>query len=140
MGELHRRLSARVLKVGKSRVWIDPSKLEDVGKAITATDIRKLIKKNVIRAIPAKAHKTRELVKHKKGPGKKKGTKYSIVTRKERWINTVRPLRSMLNELKEDKKIDNKTYRNLRGLVKGGMFRSRAHLKIYLEQHGILKE
>jgi hypothetical protein len=25
-------------------------------------------------------------------------------------------------------------------LVKGGMFRSRSHLKIYLEQHGLLKK
>jgi large subunit ribosomal protein L19e len=46
----------------------------------------------------------------------------------------------MLKELREAGKIDKSTYRKVYKLIKGGMFRSRAHLKLYLEQYGLLKE
>jgi len=140
MSGLHRRLAARVLNVGKSRVWMDPSKAEDIGKAITATDIRKLTKKDIIKALPEKIRMVGKTDKRRKGPGRKKGGRYSKLTRKDRWINTVRPLRRMLKEFKSSSQLDNTTYRKLRNLVKGGMFRSRSHLKIYLEQHGMLKK
>ena len=140
MSRFQKRLAARVLKVGKSRVWMDPKKDKDITKAITAMDIRNLVKKNVIKKLPKKIHKTREHVKKKKDPGRRKGSKYSRITRKEKWMHTVRPLRQMLRVLKERNQIDNRTYRNIRGLVKGGMFRSRSHLRIYLENHGLLNK
>ena len=137
--KVQKRLAAQILKVGESRIWLDPTKREDIEKAITKADIRNLIKKGFIKALPPKVKKVKEKRK-RRGAGSKKGKKYSIVKRKRRWINTIRPLRKMLRELKDSGKIDNPTYRKLRKLVKSGMFRSRAHLKIYLEQHGILKE
>jgi large subunit ribosomal protein L19e len=140
MSTLQKRLASRILKVGESRVWLDPAKREDINKAITAWDIRKLIKQNAIKALPAKVHKPRERKKRKRGPGSRKGKKYARLPRKRRWISTVRPLRRMLKELKNSNQLDNQTYRKLYMLVKGGMFRSRSHLKVYLEQHGLLKK
>lgn len=140
MSGLQRRLASRVLGVGKSRIWMNPAKAEDINKAITAMDIRKLVKKNVIKVLPEKVHGRKKVVKHRKGPGRRKGGMYSSLTRKDRWIKTVRPLRRMLKELKATNQLDNRNYRQLRSLVKGGMFRSRSHLKIYLEQHGLLKK
>jgi large subunit ribosomal protein L19e len=46
----------------------------------------------------------------------------------------------MLKELRDSGQIDNKVYRRLYKLVKGGMFRSRSHLRIYLEQHDLIKK
>lgn len=140
MSSLQKKLASKILKVGESRVWLDPSKQKDIEKAITKWDIRKLIKQGAIKALPEKLHKPRERKKRRRGPGSKKGGKYAIVTRKERWISIVRPLREMLKELKSSKQIDNQTYKKLYKLVKGGMFRSRAHLKTYLEQHDLLKK
>jgi|FaiFalDrversion2_1042247.scaffolds.fasta_scaffold01274_3 large subunit ribosomal protein L19e len=140
MVELQRRLASRVLGVGKSRIWMDPSKVEDIKKAITAADIRRLVKKGIIKVLPEKIKVREKVEKKRKGVGRRKGKKYSIVRRKERWINTVRPLRRMLKELKETNQIDNRTYRYVRKLIKGGMFKSRSHLRIYLEQHGLLKK
>ncbi len=140
MSQLQRRLAARVLKAGKSRIWMDPKKAEDIGKAITATDIRKLVKKNAIKVLPEKVRKTGTTHKKRKGPGRRKGGKQSSLTRKDRWINTVRPLRDMLKELKQGALLSNSDYRKLRGLVKGGVFRSMSHLRIYLEQHDLLKK
>ncbi len=136
MGKLQKKLAAKILKKGKSKIWLDPSKIEDIEKAITKADIRRLIKKGFIKVRKNKVPKLKE----KGGKRVKKGGKYSVVTAKRKWINTIRPIRRMLKELKETGQIDNRTYRKLYLLAKGGTFRSRSHLKIYLEQHGLLKK
>ena len=140
MVSLQKKLAAKVLKVGKYRVWIDPEKKEDVDKAITKWDIRKLIKKGIIKELPEKIHRRSKSVKRKRGYGSRKGKKYSIVPRKRKWISTIRPLRRLLKELKLSGEIDNQTYKRMRLLAKGGVFRSRSHLRTYLEQHNLLKE
>ncbi len=140
MTSLQKRLAAKVLKVGMSKVWLDPAKREDIEKAVTKWDIRKLIKQSAIKALPEKLHMPKVRIKKRKGTGRRKGGKYSIVTRKRRWISTIRPLRELLKELKASSQIDNPTYKKMRLLAKGGMFRSRAHLRLYLEQHHLLKK
>jgi large subunit ribosomal protein L19e len=70
----------------------------------------------------------------------RKGAKYAVISRKERWMSTVRALRKMLKEMKSKDEIDNQTFKKLYRLVKGGMFRSKSHLKIYMEQHGLIKK
>ena len=139
MVSLQKKLAAKVLKVGKYRVWIDPTKKEDVDKAITKWDIRKLVKKGIIKPLPEKMRKSKQN-KRKRGYGSRKGKKYSIVPRKRKWISTIRPLRRLLKELKSSGEIDNQTYKKMRLLAKGGMFRSRSHLRTYLEQHKLLKK
>jgi large subunit ribosomal protein L19e len=136
---LQRKIAAKILKVGENRVWLDPSKTEEIKKAITRADVKKLIEKKIIKALPEKLKRTREK-KRKRGPGSKKGGKYSIIGKKRRWIITIRPLREMLKELRDSGQIDKRTYKKLYLMAKGGMFRSRAHLKIYLEQHDLLKK
>jgi large subunit ribosomal protein L19e len=140
MSSLQKKLAARILKVGESKVWLNPASTKDIEAAITKIDIRRLIKKGMIKALPGKVRRPREKAKRKKGPGRRKGAKGAIVTSKQRWISTVRPLRRMLKELRATEQIDKKTYRRIYLLVKGGMFRSRSHLKIYLEQHDLLKK
>lgn len=143
---LQKRLAAKLLKVGESKIWIDPTRLKDVQSAITRIDIKKLIKQGAIKRLPSKVKMPKEMKKSKRklagkrGPGSKKGSKHARLPKKRRWINTVRPLRRMLKELKASGAIDNRTYRKLYMLVKGGQFRSRSHLRIYLEQRGLLKE
>lgn len=139
MHSIQKRLAASILKVGVSRVWLDPTKREEISKAITKADVRRLIKKGYIKKKPAKK-KSGAKEKKKRGPGSKKGKATARLSKKRRWINTVRPLRRMAKKLKEEGKIDNKTYRKVRRLIKGGMFRSRSHLKFYLQQQGLLKE
>jgi len=140
MASLQKKLAAKILKVGVSRIWLDPSKKKEIEEAITKADVRKLIEKGFIKVLKEKIRKKEEKKRRRRGPGSRKGGKYAIVSKKRRWINTVRPLRRMLKELKESGKIDNTTYRKLRKLVKGGVFRSRSHLLIYLKQRGILEE
>ncbi|MEM5870115.1 MAG: 50S ribosomal protein L19e [Candidatus Aenigmatarchaeota archaeon] len=140
MSNLQKKLAAQILKVGMSRIWLDPSKQKEIESAITKADIRKLIQKGYIKVLPEKVPKPREKKRKRKGPGSRKGAKGAIMPEKRRWISTVRPLRKMLKELRDQGKIDRPTYRMLYRLVKGGMFRSRSHLRIYLEQHDLIKK
>lgn len=84
--------------------------------------------------------KKRKEKRKKRGVGSKKGGKYSIISRKERWVSTVRALRKFLKELKEKNMITQETFKKTYRLVKGGMFRSKSHLKVYLKQRGLIKE
>ena len=136
--KFQKKLAAKILKVGEGRVWLDPSKTKDIRSAITRIDIKKLIKQGAIKRLPPKLKKSK--ISKKKGRGSRKGAKHSIVTKKRKWISMIRPLRKMLKELRESKQIDNITYKKLYMQVKGGMFRSRSHLRIYLEQRGIIKK
>jgi large subunit ribosomal protein L19e len=140
--EFQKRLAAAIMKIGKSRVWISPEKekQKEIKSAITRADVKKFISKGDIKEKPEKIKRPREKKKKRKGPGSRKGSKYARLPRKRRWINTVRPLRRMLKELKDEGKIDNSTYRKLYMLVKGGQFRSRSHMRIYMEQHGMIKK
>lgn len=60
--------------------------------------------------------------------------------KKELWIKTIRALRRELRKLKEQKKIDRKTYRMLYIRAKGGQFKNKHQLYLFLEEHGLLKK
>ena len=138
---LQKKLAADILKVGQSRIVMDPEHLEDIKNAITRRDIKKMISKGYIKVKRGKIKKP-ELYrkKRKRGPGSKKGSSRARLTKKERWMHTIRPLRGMLKELRDKGVLDTRMYRKTYLLVKSGMFRSRSHLKLYLKQKGVLSE
>ncbi len=144
---LKKRLAAEVLKVGVNRVWIDPTRAADVSAAITRQDIRELISIGVIRVKPERGisrGRFRKLsIKRKKGrrrgAGSRKGAKHARLSKKASWTRTVRPLRFRLRELRKEGIIGPREYRRLYGMVKGGAFRSRAHLETYLKERGLLR-
>ena len=137
---LQKRLAAQVLRVGEHRVWLDPTKREEIRKAVTRADIRRLVLKGYIKALPVKIRKSREKRKRKRGPGSKKGSKYAKLPRKKQWILRIRAQRRLLLLLKQKGKLDPQSYRKLYRLSKGGAFRSKAHLLLYAKQAGLLKE
>lgn len=140
--KLQRRIAAKLLKAGESRIWIDPKKLEEVSKAITKEDIRKLIELGVIKAKKKKGVSTYRAKKLKiqrkkgrrRGHGKRKGSRKARTKKKRMWINTIRPLRRLLKSLKVGGKITPKIYRELYLKAKGNFFRSTSHLKSYIEK------
>jgi len=145
---LQKRLAADILKVGQSRIWINPDKekQKDIQAAITRADVRKLVSKKVIKIRPGKIEMPdygrgigRSKRKRKKA-GSRKGSKHARLPQKKKWISTVRPLRAMLKELRAAGKIDSAVYRRMYMLVKGGQFRSRSHMRLYMEQNGLLKK
>ena len=137
-----KRLAAQVLKVGQSRVWIDPEFIDEVSLAITKADIRRLIDERAIQAKHKKGvsrGRTRYKIKQKrkgqrKGPGRSKGKATATLSKKERWSMKIRPMRKELRKLRDEGKISPKTYRELYLKAKGNAFRNTAHLRTYITE------
>lgn len=140
-----KRMAAKILKCGVSRIWIDPKRVAEVNEAITNADIRRLIKNGVIVKKPkigissGRKNKIRKQKQkgRRKGHGSRKGALGARSPRKREWIKRIRGIRAFLKQLRDEKKIDNLKYRDLYKKAKGGFFRSKAHVKHYLEREGI---
>jgi large subunit ribosomal protein L19e len=140
-----RNLAAKVLECGINRVWIDPEKAVEVSMAITRSEIRKLIKDKAIKALPENSQsrgRARVLAEKKKkgrriGTGSKKGKKYSVISRKTRWMNRIRAQRKRLGYLRDRRIITLNTYRSLYRKAKGGEFRSVGELERYINTNNL---
>jgi len=133
-----KRLAARVLKIGKSRVWLNPENKKEVKEAITAADMRFLVRKGVIKKLPEK--KTISINKNKrKEQGRRKGGAYSRLESKTKWIIKIRGLRAELKYLRDEGLIEKKDYNMLYRKAGGGFFRDKSHLKNFMERAELLK-
>jgi len=127
-----KRLAADILKVGASRIWIDPERIEDVENAVTRADVRRLIKSGVIMERPASTP-SRGRVRMRsggRGPGSRKGAKGARMT--VTWVEKARAQRRLLKELRNRRVISRRLYRRLYLMVKGGAFSSRRVLMNYV--------
>lgn len=136
-----RRIAGTLLKAGSKRVWFNPDKLTEIKEAITKGDMRNLIMDGSVRVKPKRGNsrfRLRETLVQKRkgrrqGPGTRKGKATSRLSRKDEWMNRIRKQREFLKVLKDKKVVDNQKYRELRQKAKGGFFRSKRHIKLYLE-------
>jgi large subunit ribosomal protein L19e len=137
-----RRLAADILKVGESRVWIDPERVDEVEIAITRGEIRKLIHEKTIRRKPeqgisrvrARAHHLKRKKGLRRGPGKRSKSR---ISKKEAWMKKIRALRRRLRELKQNRIITENTYRKFYGMAGAGIFESIAELERQIKSQGL---
>jgi large subunit ribosomal protein L19e len=140
-------LAAKILKIGKKRVFLDPEKFSEIKEAITRSDIKSLIVSKTIKGkqkVSTSKSGSRKLLKQKrkgrrKGSGSKKGKKTARLTKKRKWINKVRIQREFIKVLKDKKLITLPTRRILYRKIKGGFFRSKGHLKTYLTENKLFE-
>jgi large subunit ribosomal protein L19e len=143
-----KRVAAQMLKCGETRVWIDPNRTEDAADAITRSDVRTLIASGTIAAKQKKGvsrgranyRKAQRAKGRRRGQGSRRGKKNARKPSKEVWMQTIRPIRRRLRELRDEGKIDPSTYREYYMKAKGGVFKSRPHLDSHLRSEGVLKE
>lgn len=141
-----RRIAALILKCGQGRVWIDPARTDEISDAVTRADLRAAIKSGAIRRkhiqgtsrARARQHALEVLKGRHSGAGGRRGSPQSRVSGKERWMRRIRAQRALLVELRDGGKIPPAVYRRYYRQAKGGMFRSRAHLRLNLEIAGHL--
>jgi len=141
--KLQKKLAASVLKCGKKRISLDTDRLEDIKEAITKADIRSLISEGGIKKKPVKSVskvRARKIAVQKrkgrrKGVGKRKGKKTARLSKKAAWIDRIRTQRKLLKELKIKSIITSLVYQQLYMKSKGGFFRSKRHIKLYIEEH-----
>lgn len=145
---LQKRLAARLLDCSPKRVRFDPVQLNDIKEGITKSDVRLLVSDKLVTKRPekgvsrARARKTREQKRKgmRRGHGSKKGTPNANKPMKERWMEKVRVQRIFLKLLKEKERISLPTYRLLYRKSKGGYFRSKRHIKLYIDDQRLWKE
>ena len=125
-----RRIAAKILKCGESRIKIKAEK--EVEEAITREDVRDLIRQGLIHKVQKKGSskfRTRQIKKQKKrkrrrGHGTRKGKAGARTKTKATWIRTVRSLRKLLRELRENGQLKQNDYRRIYRWIGGGRFRS----------------
>ena len=142
---VQKRLAADILKCSKKRIVLDSERLEDIKEAITKADIKGLIidkavvktqKKGVSRA-RAKKRQIQKSAGKRKGHGKRKGKATARLPKKKAWAAKIRTQRKFIRELREKKIITQGVSRTLYMKSKGGYFRSRRHIKIYINEHSL---
>lgn len=141
-------LAAKVLKVGVNKVIFDEERLSDIKEAITKKDMKGLIIGGAVSARePKGASKSRfrkNLLQKRKGrrqgSGSRKGKRTARLADKTSWINRIRLQRKYLKFLKTSGFIDGKNFRMAYKKAGGGFFRSKRHIKLYLEENKLIKK
>lgn len=143
--KLQKRLAGDEMKCSPKRVWLNPDSLAEVKEAITREDVRGLIRAGIIVKLPVKGvsrgrAKKRAGQKKKgrrKNQGSRKGTQNARGPKKENWMHRIRKQRAFIKLLKRKNIITIKVAKELYQKAKGGFFRSRGHLKLYLKEHNL---
>jgi len=141
--KVQKRLAAQILNCSPKRVIFDNDRLEDIKQAITKRDLRLLVGDGAIREHPMNATskvrvrklKIQKSKGRRKGPGSKKGSFHARFKSKMVWMNNIRVQRAFLKLLATKKIITGKAYRELYLKSKGGYFRSKRHIKLFLAEH-----
>ncbi len=141
-------LAGKLLGLSPGKVRFAADALEDIQKAITRADLRGLIAMGKITAAGKNYHsraraRVIRIQKRKgrqRGKGSHKGSKHSLVGRKEQWVTRIRVQREFLQELRQKGLLEKKNYRQLYLMSKGGYFRNKRHIKLYLTEHHLLRK
>jgi len=141
--KLTRRIAAELMGRGISKVRIKPDRTEDAKKAITREDVRAMITSGGVYALTIKHNqslyskvlqKKREQGR-RRGPGRRKG---SLKARKGlTYGKKIRGQRRVLAALKDEKVIDNISFKKYYRLVKGGNFQTKAQLLSHITADGV---
>jgi len=142
-----RRVAAKILKVGENRVKIKPDEVAKAAQALTADDVRQLIRDGTVwcdrvKGVPrirAKLKHTKKKSGKRWGSGSRRGGKNSRISAKSKWMSRVRSQRRVLRELRDTKRLKDGTYRDAYLMVKGNAFRSMGAMLAHLKEVKWLK-
>ena len=143
-----KRLAAEILNCSKKRIIFDSTRLEDIKESITKADIRGLINDGAIikkqkKGVSRFRARKRAVQKRKgrqQGAGSRQGKRTARLPKKRAWINNIRTQRNLLRNLREKGAVTKKTYGMLYLKCKGGFFRSRRHIQLYMKEHDLAKK
>jgi len=138
-----RRAAAEILNRGESAIRFNKNAIDEIKKALTKDDVRKLIQNGSIYAVKAKHNLSlnSKILKKKREEGRRRGFGRRKGTRKARggisWEKKVRSQRAVLKELKEMGKIDSSNFKKFYLLIKGNAFPDKASLLLHLKENGV---
>jgi len=140
-----RRIAASVLRCSPKKVHFNPESSAEIKEVITKADMRQMVKDGVIskRAVKGsskarvRASRKQKQKGRQSGRGSRKGTKTARLPRKEAWMGRVRAQRRLIHSLKQKVELAKAPYRSLYAKIKGGFFRSRRHITLYIKEHDL---
>lgn len=143
---LQKRLASQILKCSHKRVRFDPEREADIKEAITNSDIRALISEGAIRKMPtrgiSRGRKRRRADQRRKGrhkgAGSRKGTSTSRLPSKKAWMSRIRLQREFLQVMLVKELITKQAYNTLYRKSKGGFFRNKRHMKLYMNEQKLI--
>lgn len=146
--DVHKRKAASLLKTSPKKIRFNTKALAEIKEAITKTDLRGLIRDGTITKkqdkgvsrVRARKNQKQRAKGLRKGAARRKGSVNARDNQKEKWKAKVRTQRAFIKELKDKELIEAKTYRLLYSRVKGGYFRSKRHIKLFLEEQNLVKQ
>lgn len=141
--KIQKRLASQLMKASHKRIRFDNQRLVDIDEAITKMDIRILIDEKAIVKVQKKGisrSRARKIKRQKskgkrKGVGSREGKAGARLPAKKSWMNKIRSQRVFLKELRDNGLISKETFRPCYRKAGGGFFRSKRHIKIYLEDN-----
>ena len=142
-----KELAAKIAGVSPKRVVLDQSRMDEISEAITRHDIRSLIDDGAIKIKQAQGvSRTRARKIHnqrvkgrRKGHGRREGKANARLSDKKKWMQKIRLQRTFLKSLRDNDKITQEVYKDLYKKSKGGFFRSKRHIQLYISEHNLLK-
>lgn len=135
---IQKKLASRLMKASKKRIRFDTERLDDIKEAITKRDVKGLINDGVIIAVQKKG-----ISKARVNPGRnrlKKGKATARTPGKREWVNKIRALRQMIKVLKDKKLITQEAAKELYLKAKGGFFRTKRHMRLYIDEKRFIKK
>ncbi len=124
-------LAAKVLGVGKNRIFFADGSLNEIKEAITRQDILDLNKSGAIQVKEVKGRKTKVKRKHRRGVGK---VKKRVNTNKKEYATITRKLRTFARHLLKTGKIEKEKHGEIRKMIRARRFKSKRHLNESLEE------
>lgn len=125
-----KELAARALKVGKERIIFVEARKDEIKEAITKQDIRDL---NADGAIMIKEKSGRKKNTKKKGRRSTGQIRKKVNKRKQEYVIMTRKLRTYAAEMKKQGMLSPEEVKEIRKRIRNRMFRSKAHLKDYIQ-------
>ena len=125
-----KELAKRTFGVGENRIVFVESRLNDIKEAITKQDMRDLRQD---KAIIIKEKKGRKKVIGKRRRRSTGNIRKKINTRKKDYVILTRKLRKYVSEIKNQGKISKEEVNDIRKKIRNKAFRSKSHLKEYIE-------
>ena len=124
-----KNLAVKVLGVGKERIIFSKSRLNEIKEAITKQDIRDLKNGGAISVREITGRMKGKKKTGRRGPGKKKKV---VNKRKARYVILTRKLRGYILSLKNQGKVSDEDFRDVRKKIRNSFFKSKSHLKEHL--------
>ncbi len=125
-----KELAARTLKVGKGRIVFVDAHKDEIKEAITKEDMRGLHAEGAIRIKEVGGRKAKVKKKGRRTTGK---IKKKVNVRKQEYVIMTRKLRAYTAEMKKQGKVSPEEVKEIRKRIRNRIFRSKAHLRDYIE-------